>query len=622
MPKDLRRRTALVGIDGFAPAYMDQFLNAETMPALAALRARGCEVPLLSTIPACTPVAWSAMMTGCHPQTNDIQGFLTARPGLPLDRRVPGVYSDRLKAEPIWQTALLNGRRSYLVKFPVSYPSQAFLRVDGAAGWGGITCLHEAAAAATSRWPGTGEILEGPAWAGAPPDGGAATFFGRLSLPNIWGHSPIEFALAILDRSANPALAIASGPAWSRLRATLEPGQWSEPIVLPVEGRAGCEDHALRFKLMSLEVAPPRIALFNTCVHAVHSHSAPVDSWQRHLAAAGPIEEQTDPSLLFSGAIDIATQVERCRLNLDWLCKVSRSILTAEPWDFFAVQLHFVDWAHHLLHGALDPRHPRYDGARHREAHDLLRLFYAMADELVGAVMAAAGDADIIVTGDHGQDLHHTTVRLNEWLADRDLLRFVAGAEEAVEWDQTRVVALGNTVHINRAKTIPGGIVSEQEAEELIERLCRELAALIVPDTGERPIESVWPRQQLAHLGGAGEGMGDMVFFCASGYQARNDRGPLFQVTEPWREFTSGHDHFSPLDPRLHSRLYAAGSHIARRAAPVSLHSVIDVAPTIAALLGIAASPETEGHPIDELLAAGPDETDTPENLAKHVVHA
>lgn len=116
------------------------------------------------------------MMTGCHPQTNGIQGFLTARPGQPLDCRVPGVFADRLKAEPIWQTALLNGRRSYVVKFPVSYPSQASLRVDGAAGWGGITCLHETAVAGTSRWPGTGQIGEGPAWAGAAPGGGAVAF--------------------------------------------------------------------------------------------------------------------------------------------------------------------------------------------------------------------------------------------------------------------------------------------------------------------------------------------------------------------------------------------------------------------------------------------------------------
>ncbi|MCH4560996.1 MULTISPECIES: alkaline phosphatase family protein [Mesorhizobium] len=618
MPKNARRRTALVGIDGFAPAFMDQFLDAETMPALAALRARGCEVPLLSTIPACTPVAWAAMMTGCHPQTNDIQGFLTARPGQPLDCRVPGVFADRLKAEPIWQTALLNGLRSYVVKFPVSYPSQASLRVDGAAGWGGITCLHETAVASTSRWPGPGQIGEGPAWAGAPPGGGAVTFFGRLCLPNIWGHRAVEFSLAILDRDTHPVLAIASAPDWSQLCTMLEIAQWSEPIVLPVEGRTGREDHALRFKLMSLEAAPTRIALFNTCVHALFSHSAPWEIWQRHLAAAGPIEEQTDPSLLFSGAIDIATQIERCRLNVEWLCKVSRSILTAEPWDFFAVQLHFVDWAHHLLHGALDPRHPRFDRARHREAHDLLRLFYAMADELVGEVTDAAGDADIIVTGDHGQDLHHTTVRLNEWLAERGLIRFIAGGE-AVDWAGTSVCALGNTLHINRSRTIPGGIVSEQEAEYLIEWLCCEIAALIVPETGEHPIQSICPRQQLAHLGGAGEGMGDVVFFCASGYQARNDRGPLFQVTEPWREFTSGHDHFSPLDPRLYSRLYAAGPHVASRAAQAPLHSVIDVAPTIAALLGIAPSPDTEGHVIDELLAA----IDPTNNLAeKHAVHA
>ena len=205
--------------------------------------------------------------------------------------------------------------------------------------------------------------------------------------------------------------------------------------------------------------------------------------------------------------------------------------------------------------------------------------------------------------------LHHTTVRINEWLAERDLIAFADGGE-AVDWSRTQVCAFGNNLHINRADTVPGGIVSASEAERLIETLCRDLVALTDPRSGEHPILSAWRRPHLAHLGGAGDGMGDVVFFCASGYQARNDRGPLLQVTEPWREFTSGHDHFWPLDPRLYSRLYAAGPHVARSAAPAALHSVIDVAPTIASLLGIAASPETEGHVIGELLAQETAETD------------
>jgi hypothetical protein len=98
--------------------------------------------------------------------------------------------------------------------------------------------------------------------------------------------------------------------------------------------------------------------------------------------------------------------------------------------------------------------------------------------------------------------------------------------------------------------------------------------------------------------------MGDIVFCLASGYQARNDRGPLFQITTPWKEFTSGHDHFWPLDPRLHSRLYAAGPAFAARAGLAELRPIIDVAPTLSAALGIARPLASEGHVIDGILAA------------------
>src|SRR5262249_2777423 len=156
------------------------------------------------------------------------------------------------------------------------------------------------------------------------------TFFAKLSLANLWGKQPVDLALAVLRGHRKTLLAIALAPDWQKLRALLQVGEWSEPVVLAAEGRCGREDHALRFKLLNLDAAPPRIRLFNTGLHALHGHSSPADAWRRHLDQAGPIEEQTDPSLVFSGAIDITTHIERCRHNLDWLRRVSHSILHQE----------------------------------------------------------------------------------------------------------------------------------------------------------------------------------------------------------------------------------------------------------------------------------------------------
>src|SRR5215218_7567448 len=117
------RRVAIVGIDGFSPVWLDRFLQEGKLPTIETLVRDGASARLVSTLPATTPVAWATIATGCSPITTGIEGFLLHQPCEQLDRRVAGCYSYRCRAEPIWETATLAGKRSYVVKFPLSYPS-------------------------------------------------------------------------------------------------------------------------------------------------------------------------------------------------------------------------------------------------------------------------------------------------------------------------------------------------------------------------------------------------------------------------------------------------------------------------------------------------------------------
>ncbi len=590
------------------------------MPALGKISERGVCIPLVSTFPATTPVAWAAMSTGCYPSTNGIEGFLLHRPGRAFDDRISGVYANQLNAEPLWQTASLNGLASFVVKFPVSYPSNAAtLRIDGAAGWGGLTCLHEVAASGTSAWSENdasaqkkqhqrGAVInKGPNWSGKPPPEFTPRWFGTVALCNIWGHAPVEFNLAISvrGRAHEPILSIACASNWNSVDAKLAEGSWSDPIVVNGANRRGepCPC-AVRFKLLVLNSDPVRLRLFNTPVHELSGHTNADARWQRHLCTAGPIEEQTDPTPLFSGAIDMSTHIERCRLNTDWLRRVSRSILEHERWDLFMVQTHIIDWAHHILHGAVDPRHPLHDPTRADEADSLLRRFYAMADELVaGVVEAAGGDANVIVMGDHGQDLHHTTVRFNAWLAELGHLKFAERGGGAIDWPHTRACVLGNGLYVNLSGRDPQGIVDRADYYGLIDELSRGLRTITDPRTGEPVVHIAGPRTDFTHIGGHGRGTGDIVFALRSGYQARNNQGPMFEITKPMQEFTSGHDHFWPFDPRLETRMFGAGPAFLAQAQPTRLRSIVDIAPTITAILSIDPPAGIDGASISDILA-------------------
>jgi hypothetical protein len=114
------------------------------------------------------------------------------------------------------------------------------------------------------------------------------------------------------------------------------------------------------------------------------------------------------------------------------------------------------------------------------------------------------------------------------------------------------------------------------------------------------------PKKDFAHLGADGDGVGDIVFCLRSGYQATNGRGERFSGTVPLAEFTSGHDHFWPLDPRIHTRMYAAGPHFRRGLQRTRAAHLVDVAPTLCSVLGIRAPRHAEGHVLTDVLQIDP----------------
>lgn len=602
-------RVALVGIDGFSPERMDRWVDQGELPAIAAVARAGVRVPLVSTLPACTPVAWATVATGAPPSVTGIAGFLVHQPGRRLDERVSGCYAHRCRAQPLWEAATRAGRRACVVKFPLSYPSAtATFRLDGAAGWGGLRCFHEAASSAVSATDpedGVLPILPAPGpWAGEPAHAPPA-FRGTLRLPSLWSEAGLVLHLAVDDGPEGPRVRVADAPDRARVLATLGPGAWSAPLHVRAPGRRGEAPCAFRVKALACQAAPPRLRLLNTTVHERFGHAAPEETWLRVEPHAGPIEEQTEPSLVFRAGLDVDTQLEVFRLNAEWLERACAALLADEPWDLFMVQVHLVDWAHHLLQGSVDPRHPGHDPARAPRYEAALLEAYRMADRLVAAVAAAAGpDANLVVMGDHGQDVLHTTFHVNEWLASRGWLAWAGDDGDAVDWTRTRVYATGNYLHFNQLGREPTGLATPAECEGLRAEVVDGLLALADPRTGGRPVLIAGARREFEWLGAGGHEAGDVVFCLRPGYAATNGRGPVLRPTVPLKEFTSGHDHFWPLDPAIHTRLFAAGPAFRRGYRRERAAHLVDVAPTLSAVLGIPPPAQSEGRVLADLLAA------------------
>jgi predicted AlkP superfamily phosphohydrolase/phosphomutase len=588
---------------------MDRFLAQGKLPCLGAVASAGATIALRSTLPATTPVAWATVATGCTPAVTGIDANLIHRPGDRLDRRL-GCYAHRCQAEPLWGAASRAGLRSCVVKFPVSYPSTtAGFRLDGAAGWAGLKCLHElASASAGDSFDPSGDlrVVDEP-WRSDADQGGALLWRGRWSLASLWGGPPLVLHVSV-HRGPDGAVrvTVADEPDWDRVLARLGPGEWSAPLTVRAAGRRGEAEFSFRIKVLEWSSDPARLRLFNTVVHERTGHSHPPGAWERHLDAVGPIEEQTDPFVLFRGGIDLATQLELFRLNAEWLQRAAVSLLTREPWDLFMIQVHFTDWAHHMLEGGLDPRHPDFRPERAAGYEETLLQSYRMADEVVGTIrQVLEPDTDLVVLGDHGQDLHHTTVHVNQWLANEGLLAW-GGEGDEVDWERTRAFAAGNFVYLNLEGREPTGIVAPEAAAGLEARIVEGLLSLEDPARRTRPILIAGPKQDFEPLGAHGPGVGDVVFVCRSGYQSRNNPGNLGELYSPTRllrEFTSGHDHFWPFDPRIMTRLFAAGPSFRNGYRHPRSEHLMDVAPTLCSVLGIEPPPQCEGRPIPGLLS-------------------
>jgi predicted AlkP superfamily phosphohydrolase/phosphomutase len=254
-----------------------------------------------------------------------------------------------------------------------------------------------------------------------------------------------------------------------------------------------------------------------------------------------------------------------------------------------------------MLEGGLDPRHPdfRPEAAAGYEA--ALLASYRLADQVVGAIQQVLEpDTDLVVLGDHGQDLHHTTVHVNEWLAREGLLQWADGDE--VDWERTQAFAAGNFVYLNLEGREPTGTVPAAAAAGLKARVIEGLLALEDPAARARPVLIAGVKEDFEPLGASGPGVGDVVFVCRSGYQSRNSRGALYTPTRLLREFTSGHDHFWPFDPRIQTRLFAAGPSFRRGYRHPRSEHLMDVAPTLCAALGIEPSTQCEGRPLSGIL--------------------
>lgn len=273
---------------------------------------------------------------------------------------------------------------------------------------------------------------------------------------------------------------------------------------------------------------------------------------------------------------------------------LAEHLLETKPWELFVMVEMGPDRMHHGFWKYMDSEHRRYEPGNPYESSIL--DYHRHVDTLIGRLLAHADeDTAVLVVSDHGAKRMDGGIRVNEWLRREGLLATLAEpdgrttvAKLGIDWSRTTAWGEGGyyaRVFLNVRGREPEGIVDPADYERVRDELAVRLAA--IPDEQGRPIGTVVHKPEAVYPQVTGVAPDLIVHF-----------GDLY-----WRSVgTVGGDegiqtfeNDTGPDDANHAQegLYVlVGPGIPAGTADRHL---LDVAPTVLELLGIAAPPAMRG---------------------------
>ena len=233
-----------------------------------------------------------------------------------------------------------------------------------------------------------------------------------------------------------------------------------------------------------------------------------------------------------------------------------------------------------------------------------LEEIYFQVDEYIGEFLPLIDKGwAIIVTSDHGllcseedelpylgegfvlnvgvlKDLGYTVLKKDE-----------NGNEiREIDWEKTTAVApRGNHIYINLKGKYPTGIVNPEDKYELERKIIDDLYSYRL--NGKRIVNIALRNKDAALLGMTGSECGDIIYFLEEGFNRLH--GDSLSTTEGY--FGTS---VSPI-------FFAAGAGIKKGVYTDRVIREVDVAPTVAAIVGVEMPAQCEGAPVYQILEKG-----------------
>lgn len=283
--------------------------------------------------------------------------------------------------------------------------------------------------------------------------------------------------------------------------------------------------------------------------------------------------------------------------------KVVLHLMENKDWDLFWYVCIGTDRLHHAFWKYFDKDHPKYEpGSRYSS---VILDYYKMVDAAIGRMLETIdGDTVVLVVSDHGAKGMKGVFAINEWLAKEGYLSLKARPAPGtklemtdIDWAGTKAWGWGGyyaRIFFNVEGRERMGNIPPERLDDEIETMRKRIEAVTTPD-GTPMGNKAWMPEELFE-----ECEGDvpdlMVFFGDLHWRSagtlgwdqvhltENDTGPD-DAMHDWEGIIICYD---PKKDLGGARLQGT--------------SIMDVAPTIARLLGGEPSPGMKGRPIKELV--------------------
>jgi predicted AlkP superfamily phosphohydrolase/phosphomutase len=320
-------------------------------------------------------------------------------------------------------------------------------------------------------------------------------------------------------------------------------------------------------------------------------------------------------------------------------------------WDVLILVQRAPDILCHKFWRYQDPAHPLYTRADADRYGSVIADAYRYLDAQLGELLALADEnTSIVVLSDHGFGALTHAVYLNKYLAENNLLGYEGSAPNPlrlalraavnklsnplinslksrafelfpqlkgnlhysmaygnIDWARTRAYAVGTmgNVYLNVRGREPQGIVEPRDYETTRETVIGAMRELRDPETGKEIFDAVYRREEIYH-GPALEAAPDVVGLID---------GPYHVAAVDWRADTKRREIIERLGDellfvsdtsgqhRMTGILIAAGANIRADARFTAMPNLMDLAPTVLALLGEAIPADFDGRVLSEMFA-------------------